>query len=461
MSKPSPHRRRIAERLQTLQQFVHGELWDVDLAALPRIKQFGFLLIRIGAIVGKGLIADKCALQSAALSYITLVSLVPVLALSFAVSRGLGAHDRVMDILETNLAELPEKTRVFVTQVLELVERVNYGALGTIGLLIIFFSAVGMLAKIEKSFNAIWGVQKPRSAFRKFTDYISILVVVPLLMLLATSVNTAMSTGSFAAFLETNLGSLYWMYEKLIGLSGIAMLCLAFAFLYMFMPNTNVRFGPALLSGILAGTLWFLAQRAYIQWQVGVTLKNAIYGTFAAIPFFLGWLYVSWLIVLFGAEVCFGVQNLGTFVMERDSAFSSLSTRELIGLTATYQTCQAFLAGDHTWDAETFAHQNDIPSRLMTEVMHTLVTENILIAVETDRKTLYIPAEAPDNLTLRSVVDAFRGTPDEPTLRIVREKADKAYQNFSPPIETMRENLGKISFRSIIEKDRACKANPA
>ena len=461
MSKQSPHHRRILDQLRIFQRFVHDELWDVDLAALPRIKQFGFSLIRISTIVGKGLIADKCALQSAALSYITLVSLVPVLALSFAVSKGLGAHERVMGIVEKNLAELPEKTGVFVTQILELVERVNYGALGTIGLLVIFLSAVGMLAKIEKSFNTIWGVQKQRTAIRKFTDYISILVVVPLLMLLATSVNTALSTGSFAAFLENHLGPLYWMYQDLIGLSGIALLCLAFAFLYMFMPNTNVRFGPALLAGIIAGILWFLAQRAYIQWQVGVTLKNAIYGTFAAIPFFLGWLYVSWLIVLFGAEVSFGVQNLGTFVMERDSAFSSLSTRELIGLTATFQTCQAFLAGDHTWAADEFAHQNNIPFRLMTEVMHTLVTENILIAVEVDRKTRYVPAEDPDNLTLRSVVDAFRGTPNDPTQRIVREQADKAYQHFAHAIENMRENLGKISFRSLIEEDRACNADTA
>ncbi len=461
MFKLFPHHRRIIEQLRTFQQFVHEELWDVDLTALPRIKQFGFSLIRIGAIVGKGLIADKCALQSAALSYITLMSLVPVLALSFAVSRGLGAHERVMTIVEQNLSALPEKARVFVTQVFELVEQVNYGALGTIGLLVIFLSAVGMLAKIEKSFNTIWGVQKPRSVFRKFTDYISILVVVPLLMLLATSVNTALSAGSFAGFLETHMGPLYWMYESLIGLSGIALLCLAFAFLYMFMPNTNVRFGPALLAGIIAGLLWFLAQRAYIEWQVGVTLKNAIYGTFAAIPFFLGWLYASWLIVLFGAEFSFGIQNLGTFVMERKSAFSSLSTRELIGLTATFQTCQAFHAGEHTWEADEFARQNNIPSRLMSEVMHTLVTENILIAVQADRKTLYVPAEDPDNLTLRSVVDAFRGIPDEPTLRIVREQADKAYRHFAPAIETMRENLKTISFRSLIEKDRACNTNSA
>ena len=222
-------RRRLVQQWHTLHTFVHKELWDLDLSTLPRIKKFGVSLVRIAAIVGKGLIDDKCALQSAALSYITLVSLVPVLALSFAVSRGLGAHGRIMEIIKENLEQLPENVAVFVQQVLDLVERVNYGALGTVGLLVVFLSAVGMLAKIESSFNTIWGIQSARTTFRKFTDYISVLVVVPILMLLATSINTALSTGGFATFLEQNLGSFYWIYQDLIGFSSIVALCLAFA----------------------------------------------------------------------------------------------------------------------------------------------------------------------------------------------------------------------------------------
>lgn len=450
-------RRRLVQQWHTLHTFVHKELWDLDLSTLPRIKKFGVSLVRIAAIVGKGLIDDKCALQSAALSYITLVSLVPVLALSFAVSRGLGAHGRIMEIIKENLEQLPENVAVFVQQVLDLVERVNYGALGTVGLLVVFLSAVGMLAKIESSFNTIWGIQSARTTFRKFTDYISVLVVVPILMLLATSINTALSTGGFATFLEQNLGSFYWIYQDLIGFSSIVALCLAFAFLYMFMPNTSVKVGPALLGGLAAGILWFLAQRIYIEWQVGVTRMNAIYGTFAALPFFLSWLYVSWLIVLFGAEISFGIQNLATFVAERESVNASLATRELLGLTATYCTCRSFMTDDKPWNARTFARQNNIASRLMTDVMHTLTREGILIGIEgDDRETEYVPARDAARLCMRDVVNAFHGHPEEPAETAARQHAEPAYQKFTPAQEAMRGELGETNFRSLIEDNSPC-----
>lgn len=450
--------RRVGEEWREFRRFVHEELWDLDLAALPRVKKLGFSLVRMAVIVGKGLMADKCALQSSALSYITLVSLVPFLALSFAVARGLGAHERVMEIVRGQLAGLPEKTAEFVTQILELVNRVNYGALGSVGLLLIFLSVVVMLGRIENSFNAIWGVQKARSPFRKFTDYISVVVVVPIMMLLATSINTALSTGGVANFLAGQMGPLYWLYERLIGLSGVAVLCLAFAFLFMFMPNTKVKLGPALLGGILGGVLWYLAQRVYIDFQLGVTRANAIYGTFAAIPFFLGWLYVSWLTVLFGAEASFAAQNVGTYVLETASESSSPGTRELIGMTAVYQSCLSFREQGEPWAATEFARRNSVPARLMAEVAETLCEANILIrAGEEESETAYVPARDPERITLCDVADAFRGPWDQPARDLAKSCAAPAFGELVPILTELRNDLGNTNFRDLILREESSK----
>lgn len=457
--QPAPKGRRgPREAWRAFAEFAHAELWDADLASLPKLKKAAVSTLRLAVIVVRGVLNDRCTLQSAALSYITLVSLVPLLALMFALSRGLGAHQRIMGIVEENLENLPENTAEFLSTVLDLVDRVNYGALGTIGLLVIFLSAVGMLSKIETTFNTIWGVRKGRSLFRKFTDYISVIVVVPLLMLAATSLNTALSAGGLAQFLQENLGALYPLYQQLIGLSGILMLCLAFAFLYMFMPNTNVRFLPALAAGLVGAVLWFLLQRAYIELQIGVTSKNAIYGTFAAIPFFLTWLYASWLIVLLGAEICFGMQNLHTYALENAALRASLRTQELIALAATYRTCRVFLDGDAPWDAAEFARKHEVPARLMTTVANVLVDSGILATVECERgaPARYLPARDPAQLTPKDVLTAFHGEGDAAAVRTLEHEAPPAFQSVFPVLNRCGEELAKCDFRALGDSKDGC-----
>jgi len=438
--------------LHGARQFIREELWDRDLTALPRMKKLLFTFCRVGTIVFKGLIADNCGLQSAALSYITLVSMVPVLALMFAVSKGFGAQAKVMEIIGGQLSELPEKSAEFIEQVFALVNNTNFGALGGIGLLLIFWTVIKMLGKVESTFNTIWGVPESRSTMRKFADYISVLVVVPILILASTSINTMLSSGSIAQLLEQKLGPLYVVYQRGISLTGLISLFAAFSLLYAFMPNTRVRLVPATIGGICGGFTWYAAQRVYIVLQVGVTKYNAIYGTFAAIPFFLTWLYMSWLIVLIGAEIAFAVQNHVTYLAESATADASVATRRLLGMVVVYEICQAFARDQQPWSVTEYGKTHNIPVRLLADVTYRLEQSHLVVPLD-ERRTSFVPAKDINLLTLADVEHAFIGAQNGLAEGLAKRQAAVILQRLAPELSRFSNSLGDIRFRDLLNQN--------
>jgi membrane protein len=447
----------LKHTLELVRQFVDEEIWELELARLPHLKRFCCSVFRIGRIVVKGLVADKCALQASALSYTTLISMVPVLAIVFSVAKGFGAQEMLMKVVQGYLEELPTQAAEFVGQVFGYVDNTNVGTLGTVGLGLIFWTVIKVLGKVENTFNTIWGVHQPRSWNRKFTDYISVLVVVPILMLMGTGITTVLSSGPIVVYLKQYAGPLYLLYQQLIGLTGFGMLIVAFAFLYAFMPNAEVRIVSALAGGVFGGGLWFLMQRVYIVAQVGVARTNAIYGTFAAIPFFLAWLYVSWLIVLLGAEISFAVQYYRTYWQESASSEATHSTRELLGLLVCYQVCQAFLKGKAAWSVREFARQNDVPVRLAVAVVQVLLDHEVLLAVD-EQKSRMVPARDLGALTPADVVAAFHGAEAPFARKLTRNLASPAYKLFLEQYGDFDRRLQTLSFRELLNEPRPGRA---
>lgn len=452
---PRPKLHSLRQSWRELRAFVTGQLWDVDLTALPRMKKLAVSTARVAVLVARGMVRDQCTLHSSALSYITVASLVPVLALVFAVSKGIGVHDRVTGTLNQQIEALPEKSGEFLQAALDQVEAVNLGALTTVGLLLVFFSVVTLLSRIEKAFNAIWGVAELRPPFRRFTDYISVLFVVPVLILVTTSVNTALSSGWLAQQLEAlELGPLYLLYRRLIGLGGVMVLLLAFAFLYLFMPNTKVKVVPALVGGVVAGIGWYLTQRLYIEMQIGVANVNKIYGTFAAIPFFLGWLYVSWVIILFGAELSFAVQHIGTFAVEGVSERSSQATREVVGLVVMHQVAAGFLEGREPWSVQDFGREYEIPSRLLLSVARQLTEAGILRPVD-ERHILFVPGRALSRITMADIRAAFHGEVEKYAVNLGRREAPRAHELLAREEEVFRGVLGNATLADLLAHSSA------
>ncbi len=448
----------------TLRFFQH-DIWERDLSSLPRMKKAGLALVRIVGIVLKGFHSDECTLQASALTYFTLMSMVPVLALSLSVAKGFEAERRVMELIGLvqtgpgqydtigRMAELPPEAQQVAMVIFNAVEQANFGALGAVGLAFLFWAVIKVMAKIENTFNLVWGVHEPRPWLRKISDYISVFVLVPVMVLLATSVNAVLSSDKVTGMLQQRLGALFWLYEQALGMTGLLFIFLAFIFLYMFMPNTRVRILPAAVGGVIGGTLWYVIQTFYFMAQSGLTQKNVIYGTFAAIPFFLLWVYMSWLVVLFGAELAFAVQNCQTYTAERKAEHASVATRQLLGMLLVYEICRNFYGDDEeSWDPEQFSAARGIPIRLVTAVLSQLTAAHVVLATES-RDARYVPAKDIGRLTLGNVETALFGAADTTVSETTRNENERLYNAFNERYLKKDDATSSTTFRELIEQD--------
>jgi membrane protein len=352
----------------------------------------------------------------------------------------------------SKLAELPAEAAQAAKMILKAVDNPSFGTIGAVGLTLLFWTVVKVMGKIENSFNTIWGVQEGRTLLRKFADYISVLIMVPILMLVATSVNALLSSERVTDLLQARLGPFFWVYDQALGLTSLLILFLAFTFLYMFMPNTRVRFLPALAGAVIGGCLWYFTQYGYFSLQVGLAKKNAIYGTLAAVPFFLFWVYLNWLIVLIGAEVAFAFQNFDTYPLEQMAMQASFSTRQVLAMLIVHEACQDFRESKERWNPEAFSRKHGIPIRLISSVLTDLVDEKILVRTG-ERDFRYLPAKDLDLLTLRDVERAIRGEPSPPVQEAARQESPFLYDAIEKHFEVFTDTLAKTSFREMLANE--------
>jgi len=296
-------------RLARVRQFLLRDLWEADISSLSRLHRVAASFLRVAWIVVRGVQEDECYLRAAALTFITLVALVPMLMIAFVLVKGLGfgplAAQKIMDLA----AEMPEQFRAFLQQILDIVQRAHLAALGWIGVVFLTGAGITVLSSLEVAINRIWGVFAMRNLFRRAILSVFVLIVVPILTAAALALTVVLSSGALIARLGPAAGA----YRVLLHLSPVFILWLAFVLLYLLVPNTRVRPSAAVSGGLAATLLWLGWQRLYIWLQVNVAQYNGIYGTFASVPIFLGWLYVGWVIVLLGAELAFAIQNSATY----------------------------------------------------------------------------------------------------------------------------------------------------
>jgi len=469
-------------------RFFESELWDRDLATLPRMRQMLFALCRVTVIVVKGFLVDNCGLQASALTYITLMSMVPMMALMFSFSKGIGLQNRIIEDIglerheivqvvdgreiteiqfsvatpvkngngeakqnggSMSLHALPEPAQRVVVQIFSYAENTRFGKLGLISLLLIFWAVINSVSRVEHSFNQIWGVTKARPLLRKICDYFFVLVLIPVAFLVATSATAMLESPVITDRLQEWTGPLYMLYGKLIRLSGFVLIGLAFSFLYMFMPNTKVKVFPALVAGCVTALLWFVVQFAYIRLQVGLTKFNAIYGTFAALPFFLAWLYANWTIILFGAEVSFAIQHHETYVLEGATAKVPIAARVALGIACVHEASRAFLLGEGPWSAAAYSRRNMVSARLVLEVCGVLAEKGILVSVE-ERDGRFMPGRDIALLTPADVEEAFRGQGNHISRDLFRLLPKPLVPAFVNAYDDYADGLRHTSFRKLV-----------
>nr|WP_320116481.1 YihY/virulence factor BrkB family protein [uncultured Desulfuromonas sp.] len=268
-------------------------------------KRGSYDIVRVLAAAVIGFRRRNCIQHAAALTFNTLLALIPLLAIMFALLKGLGVHNTIEPLL---LKQLSVGSEEVVANIITYINNTNVARLGSVGLVMLVFTVLALLSNIEKSFNDLWQVEETRSLFRRFADYFSVVTLGPLFVLAAISMNTSIRSQQVVQWLLSKpvFGDALLMLFEVLPFFAI---WAAFIFLYMFVPNTKVKLSSALVGGISAGSLWLLTQWGYVNFQYGVGKYNAIYGTMAALPIFMIWLYVSWMITLLGVQLCWAFQS--------------------------------------------------------------------------------------------------------------------------------------------------------
>ncbi|WP_031479146.1 YihY/virulence factor BrkB family protein [Maridesulfovibrio frigidus] len=397
--------------------FFLNEIWNWNSQSADPVRRIFYTLSRILYLVVYGFWKDQCMIRASALTFTTMLSIVPFIAVAFSILKGIGFQDSsyIHDILLKVAAGREE----IVVKMLEYVDNTNVKTLGGIGIAALLFSVLSTVGTVEKAFNVIWDVKVGRTFWRKFTDFFSVIFICPVAVIAATSLSVAISKQAASSSLQ-NIYGISEVESLFIKLAPLVMIWIAFTFIYAFMPNTRVRLFSAAAGGVVAGTIWQLAQWAYINWQVGVSKYNAIYGSFAQLPLFLLWLYLSWIIVLLGSEVSFAVQNVMLYRQQRFMPNASMEDFQKISLLALSLMSVRFDRAEPAYYVEDLAEEMGVPVSFLSSMLDKFVDCGILIkgSDEEAEKDIYIFGISPNKITLLQILSALSGYEDRATKRI-------------------------------------------
>ncbi len=414
--------------LKKVLNFLKIDVWRIPLRNMPKYKIFLYKQLRILLLAFRGYDEDKVSLRSSALTFYSMLSVVPVAAMAFGISKMVGIDKHLTRYLNEQLTGQQEVLEWIIKFANSFLENTKGGLIAGIGAIILFWSVMKVFSNIESSFNAIWQIREGRNWFRKFSDYISMLIVAPILLVASSSATVFITTQieqltSEITFLSM-IGPLIFFFVKLIP---YVLIWLLLTMVFMVMPNTKVNFKSAFVAGIISGTIFVLIQWVYIHFQVGVSKYNAIYGSFAALPLFLIWLQMSWLIVLFGAEVSFAVQNVEKYEFEPDTHNLSPFSWRVLTLMVAHLLIKNFGNGEKAMTAGEISKQLEIPIRSVRDIIYNLIDSNILSEINTehDKEKAYQPAQDINNLTVSYVLNAIDHCGADKILAIASTEKDQ------------------------------------
>ncbi len=394
--------------IKKIKRFLKEQIFMPDIEGKSGYRFFLIRQVRIIIFAFRGFVEDRVSMRASALTFYTLLSVVPIVAMTFGVAKGFGFESKMEVFIIDNFKGQEEVMNWIIELSKSVLNNVEGGLLAGIGLLILVWSVMQVLTNIENSFNAIWQVKTSRPILRKLSDYLAMMLIAPFFIILSSSVMVYISTRVQDVNDSIEMIRVISPFvERLISLVPYALVWLLFTIVYMVMPNTKVSFKYAFIAGIIAGTLFQITQWAYIHFQVGVSRFSALYGTFAALPLFLAWLQVSWLIVLLGAEISFACQNVEKYEFESESLNLSNHHKRMISLFVAHTIVKNFQKGGLPLTSTQLSRKLGIPLRLIRDILYSLVNSRILIETITDspRENAYQPAMDINKIDLKFVMD--------------------------------------------------------
>lgn len=379
---------------------------------------------RIAVCVGNDLRSGALSLRAMSLVFTTLLSLVPLIAVSFSVLKGFGVHNQVEPALQQLLAPLGERSREITDRIVGFVDNIKVGVLGAVGLGLLLYTAVSLVQKIEGAFNYTWNVQQRRSLLRRFSDYLSVIVIGPVLVFLALGITASLSTSSVVqGVLEVEpFGALLRIVTRLIP---YLLVILAFTLVYVLIPNTRVRLRHALYGAVVAGVLWETLGRLFAMFVASSTNLTAIYSSFAILLLFMIWLHLSWLILLLGSSIAFYRQYPEYLLAAgREGVALSHEQDERLGLAVMFAIVREWYAGVKPPDRDALARKLKVPVHPVDRALGALESAG-LITLAGDEAVGYLPARPPERISVKQVLDAVRRT-GERARTLLDEDTDSA-----------------------------------
>ena len=349
----------------------------------------------------QGLSTHGTMVRSAAMTFYTLISIVPIVALVFAVLKGFGMTEDLVQNLYSLLPQLPEVVDYVVNFAQNTLARTQGGWVAAISLVTLFWSVIRLFGSIEDAFNNIWEVKNSRSAARKYSDYIAVVILAPMLWIVATS---------FATYTRQLLVVEDSIWLRILSEVGsMAIVWVMFTLIYVIIPNTKVQFSSALMAGIIAGSAFLGFQWGYIYLQKWMTSYNAIYGSFAALPLFLLWMQTSWEILLLGGELSFAYQNEKRFEEERQSLMSSHDCRRKLMVGIMTVVVEWIRSGKGAIPVAELRERMEIPTRILSNLLFSLTRAGLLGEVHLSSKeydVAYAPTRDISTLRVYDIIEA-------------------------------------------------------
>jgi membrane protein len=483
MEKKSSRLKRIRERARALL----GEPQLQGQSKSSRMHRF----VHFWVLVWRSFVRNRCPVRASALAYGTLLALIPMLAVVMSISSGLlkkegeagiekfiekfvanvsgaGSESAAMPVpAETDLKKDGEATatpghqeqiaktqKTVARSINEFIQNTRSGALGVTGSVLLIFAAISMLSRIEATFNDIWGVARGRSWFMRVVLYWGVLSLAPILLVVALGLASGPHLESTKRLLATLpfVGNFIINFGFQIG--PVAVLCLGFGAFYMLMPNTRVEWRAALVGGLMAGLLFHLNNMVSVLYVSRVVSNSKIYGSLGLVPVFMIGLYLSWLILLFGAQVAYAFQNRSTYLEEKQVENINQRGREFIALRIMTRVGQRYLQGAPPLCATELAEELSVPTRLVRQIMQTLTAARLVVETA-GAEPAYLPARPMERITCHDMLHAMRATQGQELATRDEPSRAEVYGEFQRIQEAERQVASGVTMLALANRAQA------
>jgi len=440
--------------ISRITNFFKTGIWEIRLKDLSPLEAFFIKYLRIILLASRGFIRDDCQKTASVLTYYSLLNIVPVVAVAFAIAKGFGLEK----LIEKQILQIADKanwqadiTNQIITFSHKLLEQAKGGLIAGIGVVLLFWTVISILGKIEESLNDIWEVGKSRTLIRKFSDYIAMMVFAPVLLIISSSATVLVAS---QVKVIVNKIALLGVFSKviflLLNLLPYVSIWVLLTMLYLIMPNVRIPLRSAIL-GITAGTITQIVQWIYIKFQIGAASYGAIYGSFAALPLFLAMLQMSWMIVLLGAEIAYANEHYETFGFHPDYSKMSVSSKKLLMLRIFHLLTKKFSLGEKPSSVSQIAHALEIPVRLVRQFLHEL--SDVGLVVETAKgikgEVAFQPGRTIENITVKFALDEYEkyGITKIPDYQ--SDEAEKISKYLKDISETIEKSPANVRLKEI------------